>query len=225
MKTDARTSKDLYILFGISLFVQAVTSLIAGAVLFEPFVSKDNVTTTMSNFAANISSIYGSVLLQIITALVIVVLGIAMYQLAGHINRTMAMIAFSFYLFEAILVAISQAFVFSLVKVSQLNAAAKNVGLENLGEILLTCRDFTAQIAIIPFGIGALLFYYLLMKANVIPKWLALWGLITVPFVLIGVPLMTFGITVPFALFVPYVPFEFFTGIYILIRINKMSPY
>lgn len=45
-------------------------------------------------------------------------------------------------------------------------------------------------------------FYYLLMKAKTIPKWLALWGLVTVPFVLVGAPLMAFGVTVPFALFI-----------------------
>ena len=70
----------------------------------------------------------------------------------------------------------------------------------------------------IPFGVGAILFYYLLMKAKVLPKWLALWGLITVPLILVCVTLQTFGVAIPFALFVPYVPFEFFTGVYILIK-------
>ena len=70
----------------------------------------------------------------------------------------------------------------------------------------------------IPFGVGAILFYYLLMKAEVLPKWLALWGLITVPLILVCVPLANFGIETSFALLIPYVPFEFFTGIYILIK-------
>ena len=55
-------------------------------------------------------------------------------------------------------------------------------------------------------------------KAEILPKWLALWGIITVPLILVFVPLGTFGIEVPFALLVPYVPFEFFAGIYILIK-------
>jgi len=45
-----------------------------------------------------------------------------------------------------------------------------------------------------------------------------MWGLITVPLILVCVPLATFGIETSFALLIPYVPFEFFTGIYILIK-------
>ncbi|MCK5811666.1 MAG: DUF4386 family protein [Clostridiales bacterium] len=90
-----------------------------------------------------------------------------------------------------------------------------------MGKMLLACKEFSGQIAMIPFGLGAILFYYLLMKAEVFPKWLALWGLITVPFILISVPLMAFGIELPFALLIPYVPFEFVAGITILIKYRK----
>jgi hypothetical protein len=218
MNTDISIKSGFRRLLGISLFVQAITSLIGGAVLFEPYVSKESIHTTMSNLANHIPNIYGSVLLQIVTALVIIILGVAIYQIAGHVNKTIAMIALCFYLFEAVLVAISQVFLFGLLKVSQLYLAGGDAGLVSLGNVLLSCRDITAKMAIIPFGLGALLFYSLLMKAKIIPKWLAIWGLATVPFVLIGVPLTIFGVVVPFALFIPYVPFEFFTGIYILIK-------
>lgn len=75
----------------------------------------------------------------------------------------------------------------------------------------------------IPFGLGAIPFYYLLLKTGTIPKWLAIWGSITAPLILVGIPLTTFGVAVPIALFVPYIPFEFFTGIYLLIRYRKRS--
>ena len=126
--------KKLLLLLGIAFITQATTSLIGGAVLYNPFVTEGNITATMDSFAENAASIYAG--------------GIAM----------------------------------------------------------------------IPFGLGAILFYYLLMKSEIIPKWLAIWGLVTVPFVLAGIPLTVFGIAVPFAVFVPYVPWEFFTGAYIIIR-------
>ncbi len=207
-------------LLGVSLFVQAMTSLIGGAVLYEPYVAKDDINMTMGNLVNNIDRIYSGILLQIVTALVIIILGIAIYQIAGYINKTMALAALSFYLLEAVLIVISQVFLLGLVKVSQQSMADGTAGLEMLGYALLSCRDIAAKIAIIPFGLGALLFYYLLMKAAIIPRWLALWGLLTVPFVLIGVPLSLFGVEVPFALFIPYVPFEFFTGIYMLIKVS-----
>lgn len=223
MVTSVKVNNGLYQLLGITLFTQALTSLIAGAVLYEPLISKENMNTTMSNLTGHIGSIYGSVLLQMLTALVIIILGIAMYLTAGHMNKAMAMIALSFYLLEAALIVVSQVFVFGLVRVSQLSMSSGDAGLDSLAKVLLICRDFSAKMAIIPFGLGALLFYYLLMKAQIIPKWLAVWGIATVPFVLIGVPLMAFGMKVPFALFVPYVPFEFVTGIYIIIRYRRQQ--
>ncbi len=77
--------------------------------------------------------------------------------------------------------------------------------------------------AMIPFGLGAILFYYLLMKAEILPKWLSLWGILTVSVVLVAVPLMAFGVAIHFALLVPYVPFEFFTGIFIWIKYTRIS--
>lgn len=218
---ETTTNKNgLYQLLGTTFLVQALMPLIGGLV-FKSFESKENISITMSNMVNNISTIYGTIFLWIVTAAVIIILGVALYRTVSYINNTMAMIALSFYLFEAVLVAVGQAFVYGLVKASQLYLTSGDTGLLSLGNVLLSCRHFSGEIAMIPFGLGAILFYFLLMKAGTIPKWLALWGLVTAPFVLVGIPLTTFGATVPFAFFVPYVPFEFFTGIYILIRYRK----
>lgn len=219
---ETKTTKNgIFQLLGIAFFTQAFVPLLADTIMFRPFVSNENIYTTMSNIANNIPTIYISVVLQIVTAAVIIMLGVAMYMAAGHINKTMAIIALSFYIFEAILLAVSQVFVFGLVEVSQLYLTGGYAGLESLGNVLLSCRDFTGKIAMIPFGLGGILFYYLLMESKIIPKWLALWGLVTAPFILVGVPLMAFGVKVPIILLAPYVPFEFFAGIYILIKYRE----
>ncbi len=220
---ETTTNKNgLFRLLGAAFFVQALLPLISGLV-FKSFESKETISITMSNMANNISTIYGTILLWIITAIVIIVLGVSLYQAVSHMNKTMAMIALGFYLFEATLVAIGQTFVFGLVNASQLYLSSGDAGLLSLGNVLLSCRHFAGEIAMIPFGLGAIPFYYLLMKTGAIPKWLALWGLITAPLILVGIPLTTFGVAVPIALFVPYIPFEFFTGIYLLIRYRKRS--
>ena len=50
------------------------------------------------------------------------------------------------------------------------------------------------------------------------PDWLSLWGLVTVPFLLIWTVPAILEIEVPFFLYVPYVPFEFVIGIWLLIK-------
>jgi len=212
------TDKKGLILLGAALFTQATTSLIGGAVFYNPYVEEGNITETMHNIAAYVSAIHIGVLLQIVTAFVIILLGVLLYRFTEHINKTAAVAALCFYIFEAILHTVGQVFVFNLTEVSVLWSASGDAALVYIGQALMAARVFAGGIAMIPFGLGAIIFYYLLMKAKVIPKWLAIWGLVTVPFVLIGIPLTAFGIPMPFAIFVPYVPWEFFTGVYILAK-------
>jgi hypothetical protein len=148
-------------------------------------------------------------------------LGVAIYQTAGHINKTLSTIALILYVFEAILLAVGQIYIMGLMKVSELYLAGGDAGLLSLGDVLLSIRHFAGEIAMLPFGIGAVIFYYQLGKAKIIPKWLMLWGLVTAPIILIYFTLSTFGIALPFIICIPYVPFEFFTGIFILIKYRK----
>jgi hypothetical protein len=213
-----KIKKRLLRFFGVTLFTQAVTSLVGGTVFMGPFESNEITDAIMRSIASSTSTAYISILLQIITAVVIIMLGVAIYQVAGHKNKTMAITALSLYIFEAILLAVSQVFTFGLVEASKLYTISSDTNLLATGKLLLSCREFSGEIAMIPFGVGAILFYYLLLKAEIFPKWLALWGIFAVPLILVCVPLMAFGIDVPFALLVPYVPFEFVAGIYILIK-------
>jgi hypothetical protein len=219
MKT-TESKRWLFQLLGITFFVQASTSLVGG-LLFKTLESKTSIEMTLRNLSDHMSTFNISVFLQFITAIVIIMLGIAIYETAGHINKTLAKVALFLYVFEAILVAMGQIFVIGLMKASALYLANGDVGLLNLGEVLLKCRHFSGEIAMLPFGIGALIFYYLLMRAKIIPKWLAVWGLITAPYILIYFTLGNFGILLPLALCFLYVPFEFFTGAFIIIKYRK----
>jgi len=213
-----KLNKGLIMFLGITLFTQAVTALVGGSIFLGPFDSNEITHTTMISIANSVRVANISILLQMITAIVIIMLGVAMYRAAGYINKTMAIIALSLYILEAVLLSVGQVFTFAIVEVSLDYAASLDTNLLAIGKVLYTCREFSGNIAMIPFGLGAIMFYYLLLKAEILPKWLAMWGIITAPLILVGVTLMTFGVAIPFALLVPYVPFEFFTGIYILIR-------
>jgi len=217
-KDATKNNRSLMLFLGITLLVQAVTALIGGTIFLGSFDSSEITSETIRNISDSAVTGYVSILLQMITAVVISMLGVAMYQAAGHSNKTIAIVALCLYIFEATLLAMGQVFVFGLIEVSNLYSSSVDANLIPLGDILFTCREFAGQIAMIPFGIGAILFYYLLLKAKIVPSWLALWGIFTVPLILIGVTLMAFGVNVPFIVFIPYVPFEFFTGIFIIIR-------
>ena len=210
--------KGLYLLLGISLVTQATTSLVGGIIGFGPFTDTDNIPDAMTNIADNISSFYTGIFLQIITALVIIALGEPLYQAGKSVGKTAAVIAMGFYMLEVVIVVFDQMVIYGITEVSKQFAISGDTGLLEIAKLLFSVRNFGGAIAMMPFGLGAILFYYLIMKAGVIPKWLGIWGLITVPFILVGWSLSAFGVSVPFALYIPYVPWEWVAGIYILIK-------
>ena len=83
--------------------------------------------------------------------------------------------------------------------------------------------NFGFGLLMLPFCIGAILFYYLLYKSHVIPRILSVWGLISVPVVLVATVLVIAGHKVPFLVYVPYVPFEWVVGAWILIAGLKVT--
>ncbi len=205
MTNDTRvyTKTTLSRILGATFFGQAMTALISGAIIFDPPLLRDTIDRTMLNLASNKVRVHTSIFIDMLTAVVIILLGVGMYTVGKTINKLLATFALSLYIFEAALLAVSKFIAFALLHISQSYALTGDKALEPLGgEMLLSLKSFSYSIHILPFGIGgAILFYTLLLKAQVMPKWLILWGgLITVPVVLIGVMLMMYGVPVPFIL-------------------------
>lgn len=213
--------RGLLLFFGFTLFTQAVTSLVGGILFLNPFNTAVIDDAFMRMVAGSTGMAYLSIALQIITATVIVMLGVAMYRLAGHLNKPMADIALILYAMEALLLIAGQAFVYGLLKAAEQYLTSGDPALIALGNVLYACRKFCGEIAMFPFGIGAILFYSLVAKANMIPRWLGWYGIVTAAMIAVCVPLKTFGVEVPVVLMAPYMPFEFFTGVYVTLRSRK----
>lgn len=212
------TRNSFSVALGIALFLQAMTSLVSGTLFLGPFADKSDIVKILLNTASNQAIAHFSVFLDIITALVIVWLGVLFFCLLQKVNPAWATTALALYIVEAGMLIVSKFFAYALIWVSGAYAANNDKSLEATGQILLQLKDFSYNMHIVPFGVGAVLFYFLLFKCKAIPSWLSLWGLITVIPVLIGTLLKTYGVEVPFIVMLPYAPFEFFAGGYILIK-------
>ena len=125
-----------------------------------------------------------------------------------------------FYILEAGLLAASRLAAYSLLGFSQeLAGAGRSDYLLSVGSAALESMDFVGEtLHLLAFCFGAILFYFLLFKSGVIPRPLSLWGLITVSPLLVESLTAVFDYHLPFVLFVPYVPFEFVVGIWILVK-------
>ncbi len=203
---------------GLAFLLQACAPLISGAILFDPMIDKSDIAGTMLKIAANPLNAQLSIFLDIVTVMGVVWLGVLLYTLLNKVNRVWALTGLAFYVVEAFMHLTGKAFGYGLIMISNQYQINLNSDLVPLGQVFLQVNKFLPSLAMIPFGIGAFLFYYLLVKSKALPTWISVWGLVSMFLVLVGIPLIAYGVKIPFAIVFPYVPFEFFTGGYILIK-------
>lgn len=214
-----RTVRNKFTLaLGIALFLQAAAPFISGVFLFDPLIDKTDIGRTMLNIAQHPFNAQLSIFLDVVATMGIIWLGVLLYTLLQKINRVWAMTALGFYVFEAVMLMIGKTFSYALIRTSDLYMVTNELSLLSVGQVLLQVEKFICSMAMIPFGIGAFLFYYLLVKSKALPTWISVWGLVSMFLVLFGIPLMAYGVNIPFAIVFPYVPFEFFIGGYVLIK-------
>jgi hypothetical protein len=215
MNTVNNTSRVL----GAAFLLQAVTSLISGLILKQALTVPGNISETMIKIANNAWLMRATILGEITTAVGIIFLGAVLFIILRKQNEKIALVALGFYILEAALLAASRISAFSLLRISQEYVAAGNpVYLQTMGQVAFESMNFGYTLLMLAFCPGGILFYYLLYKSGVVPRALSLWGLITVFPCLIGTLFAVFGYEVPFFVYLPYVPFEFAIGVWILVK-------
>ena len=216
MNTIKNTSRVL----GAAFLLQAVSSLVSNAFLLDPLIVPGNIISTMTNIANNAMQVRAGILGDMVTAFGIIFLGAILFVILRKQNEKMALVALGFYILEAVLLAVSRLLTFSLLRNSQESVIAGHPAyLQSLGNLTFETMHFGfSALAMLAFCLGAILFYYLLDKSRIVPRVLSLWGLITVFPCLIGTLSALFGYQVPFLIYLPYAPFEFVIGVWILVK-------
>ncbi len=205
---------------GVAFLLQFVTSLTSGVVLQPAWIVPENINETMINIANNPLLMRASILVDMLTALGIIFLGAILFVTLRKQNEKIALVALGFYILEAALLAVSRTEAFSLLRTSQEYVTAGHpVYLQTMANLALESMEFVGTtLHMLVFCLGAILFYFLLDKSRTVPRALSLWGLITVFPCLIGTLAAILGYEAPFIIYVPYVPFEFVIGVWILVK-------
>lgn len=215
MSTVSKTSRVL----GVAFLLQAVTSLTSGLILKQALIVPGNISETMIKIANNTWLMRANILGEMLTALGIIFLGAVLFVVLRKQNEKMALTGLGFYILEAALLTVSRMEAFSLLRISQeyVTAGYPAYLLTN-GNLAFESMNFGYTLLMLAFCLGAILFYYLLYKSNIIPRVLSLWGLISVSLCMILTLFEILGYEVPFFLFLPYAPFEFVAGVWILVK-------
>lgn len=216
MKTVNKSSKIL----GVAFLLQFITSFSSGLFLQPALIVPGNISETMLNIAHHPALMKAIILMDMLTALGVIFLGAVLFLTLRKQNEHLALTALGFYILEGALLAASKLEAFSLLRLSQASVVTEQSAyLQTMATLALESMDFVGiTLHMLTFCLGAILFYFLLYKSHLVPTALSLWGLITVLPLLIATLLGMFDIEVPFFVALPYVPFEFVIGIWILVK-------
>ena len=53
--------------------------------------------------------------------------------------------------------------------------------------------------AVLIFGLGALMYYWVFYRSRLVPRWLSVWGLVAIPMVMVSILLVMFGLLESFS--------------------------
>ncbi len=221
MNTVNKTSRVL----GVAFLLQFVTSFSSGVFLQQALIVPGNISESMIKIANNAWLMRANILVDTLTALGIIFLGVILFVTLRKQNEKIALVALGFYILEAVLLAVSRIAAFSLLGISQEYITAGHTAyLQTMGNLAVESMDFGgSMLHMLVFCVGGILFYYLLDKSRMVPRALSLWGLITVFPLLIATLSAIFGYELPSFFYLPYVPFEFVIGVWILVKGIKDS--
>jgi len=212
------TTKNTIKFLGAAFLLQAIAA-VGWTLLLGQLIVPGDITASMTNIANNPLQMRASIVLTMITVMAIVMLGSLLFVTLRKVNGPIALVALGLYLIEVAVLAVSRIPAFALLRVSQESVAAGHPAyLQTLGNLLYESADFGDWFHMLPFAVGATLFYYLFFKSGYIPRPLALFGLIAAPLALMGTLLGLLGFEVPIAVLIPNLPFELGMGLWLLIK-------
>ena len=216
LQSDARIPRYL----GAAFVFQFATSLAAG--LLSKSLLAGGITEVLTNISMSPGQIRLTIVLELLTSAGIIVMTSLLYVVLKDQNRAAALVALGWWIAEAVMLAVKTLGLYALLTLSvgTVGAGASASSSETVGSLALGVSQHAADIGMLFFCLGGLLWYFLLLKSRIVPRLLALWGLVTVPLVLVATVMLVWDRSLDpgVALYALYVPFELILGLWLLVK-------
>ena len=208
-----------------AVFLFVLVSGLSDLLLTEVIVS-GSISDILVNISNNLTLIRISSLGVLVSSIGIIVLAALLYVALYKQNRIIALVALGLWLAEAITLALSKIGAFALIPLSLEFVevgAPEHSYFQTLGDFLYYGLDRVGyDIHMLFFCLGAILWFYLFYRSRYIPRVLSIWGIVSASLLLIYTLLVLFGrslgIPMTMILTIPYLPYELFLGIWLIIK-------
>ena len=137
-----------------------------------------------AKLAANDNRVVLTALIEFVWAATGAGIAIGLYPVLRRHNRALALGAAAGRVVEGVLVLVGTLSLLVLLSLSQEAVAAGSAGSTSLvasANLLVAARDWVHGFVMsLAFALGALMYYYVLYRARLIPRWLSGWGLVAI---------------------------------------------
>jgi hypothetical protein len=193
------TSRKIAIMVGVFYIVATVAGMLS-LPFTQPILDAPDY---LINVSANEVQVILGALGELILAVAVAGIAIAVYPVLKKHNSSIAIGYFGARIVESLILMIAVISLLTLLTLSQefVKAGAPDASyFQTLGALLLAVRDWGGHVVldVAVFPLGALIFYYLLYQAKLIPRWLSGWGLVG------AILYWAAGLLVMFALITPF---------------------
>ncbi len=173
-------NRGIAVTAGVLFIIATVADLISRVVLVQPILSDP---VDLTKISANEDQVLLGALLLFIGAAAAVGIAIALYPVLRKYNEGLALGSVGFRLIEGALYIGIVVCLLLLVTVSQESAnagAAESSAFQVQASLLMAARDSLGEVAVLAFGLGGLMYYWVFYRSRLIPRWLSAWGLVAI---------------------------------------------
>ena len=209
-----------------ALFLIAMVASLVGGIWLESFLTAPDY---LSSVYGNKTQVEIGVILELINGLAVICIAVAMYPIFRTQYEALALGYVALRIIESGIIVAAVISPLALIALSQeyIHAGSPDSSyFQTLGASLLAVRAiWVSTMLAIFFGLGALLFYYLLYRSKLVPRFISVWGFIAVALVLLWNLVEFFGIhiSIGIVLALPMILNEIFLGIWLIVKGFKAS--
>jgi hypothetical protein len=191
------TNRRIAVVAGMLFIIATVADLISRVVLLQPILGAP---ADLTKISANEDQVLLGALFLFIGAAAAAGIAIALYPVLRKHNEGLALGSVGFRLIEVVLYMGIVTCLLLLVALSQGSAnagAATSSAYEVPGALVMAARDSLGEVAVLAFGLGALMYYWVFYRSRLVPRWLSAWGLVAIASVMVSGLLVMLGLTDP----------------------------
>lgn len=169
------STRKISIATGALLIVATIAALAAARVV--PALTGMDYLTGIANHTHRLTA---AALLYLIAAGTSVGIAIALYPLLTKVNAALALGSVVFRTIEAVFYSVAVVSLLTIQPLSQALATApadNRASIRAIADSLVSMRDHSNVAAIFAFSLGALIYYSLLYRSRLVPRWLSGWGI------------------------------------------------